>query len=95
MLNVGASRNNIVNHPGYNQLINKIDILTSHHFKDRLVIYNILSYSIRESVVGSKVHDKQGLYPTGNITINSNNNIGFNQGQKQIQSYLIKQVLQK
>lgn len=95
MLNVGVSRNNIVNHSGYNQLINKIDILTSRHFKDRLVIYNILSYSIRESEVGYKVHDKQGLYPTGNMTINRNNNIGFNQEIKQIQSYPINQVLQK
>ena len=62
MLNIGTSRNNIVNHPAYNQLINKIDILTSHHAKDRLAIYHILSYSIRESIVGSKVQNKQALY---------------------------------
>lgn len=69
MLNTGTP-NHHTNQIGYQQLVNKIQILTSHQHLDRLIIYNIISYGLMESRTITKEFD--------NNIVNQHNNPNFN-----------------
>jgi hypothetical protein len=47
MASISGGQNLLINQPGYNQLVNKIHVLTSPQPADRMVIYNMLSSNMR------------------------------------------------
>jgi|JI10StandDraft_1071094.scaffolds.fasta_scaffold466660_1 hypothetical protein len=47
MASISGGQNLLINQPGYNQLINKIHVLTSPQPVDRMVIYNMLTSNMK------------------------------------------------